>query len=225
MLKEHEKIRIVLADDHEVVRAGLRRLLSIDRNIEIIDEAENGKRAVELVLKHQPDIALLDIMMPVMTGIEATREIKASSCLSYVVMLTAFEDSMHLEKAIAAGADGYLSKDVSAKDLVEALRLVSKGERAFSKSIIKIMQKKYVPEEENVSQAISITKREQEVLNLVADGKTSQQIADELFLSVRTVESHRYNLMQKLEISNTAGLVRYAVMNPGVRESKKEEDN
>ncbi len=220
MLKEHDKIRIVLADDHEVVRAGLRRLLAIDRNIEIIDEAENGKRAVELVQKHQPDIALLDIMMPIMTGIEATKEIKASS-LTYVVMLTAFEDSMHLEKAIAAGADGYLSKDVSAKDLVDALRLVSKGERAFSKSIIKIMQKKYVPEEENVAQAISITKREQEVLNLVADGKTSQQIADELFLSVRTVESHRYNLMQKLEISNTAGLVRYAVMNPGIREANK----
>lgn len=213
MRREGDKIRIILADDHEVVRAGLRRLLSIESSIEIIDEAENGKRAVELVKQHNPDIALLDIMMPIMDGISATKEIKTFS-LSYVVMLTAFEDSMHLEKALAAGADGYLSKDVSAKDLVEALKLISKGERAFSKSIIKIMQKKYVPEEENVSQAITITKREQEVLNLVAMGKTSQQIADELFLSVRTVESHRYNLMQKLEISNTAGLVRYAVMNP-----------
>ena len=215
MRKEGDKIRIILADDHEVVRAGLRRLLSIDSSIEIIDEAENGRRAVELVKQYEPDIALLDIMMPVMDGIEATKEIKSFS-LSYVVMLTAFEDSMHLEKALAAGADGYLSKDVSAKDLVEALRLISKGERAFSKSIIKIMQKKYVPEEENVAQAIIITKREQEVLNLVAMGKTSQQIADELFVSVRTVESHRYNLMQKLEISNTAGLVRYAVMNPHI---------
>lgn len=213
MRKEGDKIRIILADDHEVVRAGLRRLLSIDNSIEIIDEAENGKRAVELVRQYNPDIALLDIMMPIMDGIEATKQIKTFS-LGYVVMLTAFEDSMHLEKALAAGADGYLSKDVSAKDLVEALKLVSKGERAFSKSIIKIMQKKYVPEEENVAQAISITKREQEVLNLVAMGRTSQQIADELFVSVRTVESHRYNLMQKLEISNTAGLVRYAVMNP-----------
>jgi DNA-binding NarL/FixJ family response regulator len=221
MRKEGDKIRIILADDHEVVRAGLRRLLSIESSIEIIDEAENGKRAVELVKQHNPDIALLDIMMPIMDGISATKEIKSFS-LSYVVMLTAFEDSMHLEKALAAGADGYLSKDVSAKDLVEALKLISKGERAFSKSIIKIMQKKYVPEEENVSQAITITKREQEVLNLVAMGKTSQQIADELFLSVRTVESHRYNLMQKLEISNTAGLVRYAVMNPQVsNESSK----
>lgn len=215
MQRDENNIRLIMADDHEVVRVGLRRLLSMDKCIEILDEAENGKKAIELVERHKPDVALLDIMMPIMTGIEAAREIKERfDC--YVVMLTAFEDSMHLEKALAAGADGYLSKDIGAKDLIEAIKQINNGERAFSKSIIKIMQKKYVPEEENVAQAVTITRREQEVLNLVATGKTSQQIADELFLSVRTVESHRYNIMQKLDINNTAGLVRYAVMNPDI---------
>ena len=215
MLNNDDKIRLIMADDHEVVRVGLRRLLSVDRSIEVLDEADNGLRAIELVDKFMPDIALLDIMMPKMDGIEATKEIKRRfDC--YVVMLTAFEDSMHLEKAIAAGADGYLSKDIGAKDLIDAIKLVANGERAFSKSIIKIMQKKYVPEEENIAAPVSITKREQEILNLVAMGRTSQQIADELFLSVRTVESHRYNIMQKLDINNTAGLVRYAVMNPEI---------
>jgi DNA-binding NarL/FixJ family response regulator len=114
---------------------------------------------------------------------------------------------------MAAGADGYLSKDVGAKELIESVKSVVHGERVFSKSIIKLMQKKYVPEEEQDTSPVSITKREQEILNLVALGKTSQEIADELFISTRTVESHRYNLMQKLDIKNTAGLVRYAVMN------------
>ncbi len=215
MQRDENNIRLVMADDHEVVRVGLRRLLSMDNSIEVVDEADNGRKAIDLVNKHKPDVVLLDIMMPSMTGIEATKEIKAVfDC--YVVMLTAFEDALHLEKALAAEADGYLSKDIGAKDLIEAIKQVNKGERVFSKSIIKIMQKKYIPEEENTSEPILISKREQEVLNLVAAGKTSQQIADTLFLSVRTVESHRYNIMQKLDISNTAQLVRYAVMNPEV---------
>lgn len=215
MQRDENNIKLIMCDDHEVVRVGLRRLLSMDKSIEILDEGDNGKKAIELVEKHSPDIALLDIMMPIMTGIEAAKEIKEKyNC--YVIMLTAFEDSMHLEQALAVGADGYLSKDIGAKDLIDAIKQVNKGERALSKSIIKIMQKKYVPDDENFAQAITITKREQEILNLVAIGKTSQQIANTLFLSVRTVESHRYNIMQKLDINNTAGLVRYAVMNPDI---------
>jgi DNA-binding NarL/FixJ family response regulator len=209
---EDNPIKIIMADDHEVVRAGLRRLLSVDKSIKVLDEAYNGKDAVDLVNYHKPDIALLDILMPQMNGIEATQKIKETTD-TYVLMLTAYEDSYHLEQALTAGADGYLAKDIGAKELISSIHSVMHGERAFSKSIIKIMQKKYVPEEEQDSAPVIITKREQEILNLVALGKTSQEIANELFISIRTVESHRYNIMQKLDIKNTAGLVRYSVMN------------
>lgn len=209
---EDNPIKIIMADDHEVVRVDLRRLLTIDKTIKVLDEAHNGKDAVDLVEYHKPDIALLDILMPQMNGIEATQKIKENSN-TYVIMLTAYEDSYHLEQALSAGADGYLAKDIGAKELISSIHSVMHGERAFSKSIIKIMQKKYVPEEEQNSEPVTITKREQEILNLVALGKTSQEIANELFISIRTVESHRYNIMQKLDIKNTAGLVRYSVMN------------
>lgn len=210
---EDKPIKIIMADDHEVVRAGLKRLLMIDKGIKILDEASNGKDAIELVKIHSPNIALLDIQMPMMTGIEATKEIKEKFSNTLVIMLTAYEDSYHLEQALSAGADGYLAKDIGAKELTESIRIIMNGDRAFSKSILKLMQRKLVPTEEQDPAPITISKREQEILNYVALGKTSQEIADELFLSIRTVESHRYNIMQKLDIKNAAGLVRYAVMN------------
>lgn len=216
LFSEESPLTIVLADDHEVVRAGLRRLLSVDKRIKILDEAKNGKDAVELIKYHNPNIGLLDILMPVKNGIEAVEELKSLHVESSLVMLTAFEDSKHLEKAIAAGADGYLTKDIGAKELINALMTVITGERVFSKSIIKIMQNKFSPNTDNENETVSITKREQEILNLVALGKTSPQISEKLHISVRTVESHRYNLMKKLGISNAAGLVRYAVMNSGM---------
>ena len=210
---EDKPIKIIMADDHEVVRAGLKRLLMIDKGIKILDEASNGKDAIELVKIHSPNIALLDIQMPMMTGIEATKEIKEKFSNTLVIMLTAYEDSYHLGQALSAGADGYLAKDIGAKELTESIRIIMNGDRAFSKSILKLMQRKLVPTEEQDPAPITISKREQEILNYVALGKTSQEIADELFLSIRTVESHRYNIMQKLDIKNAAGLVRYAVMN------------
>lgn len=210
---ENNPITIVMADDHEVVRAGIRRLLSIDRTLKILDEAINGQNLIDLVRYHKPDIALTDIMMPIKSGIEAAKEIKETIPETNVLMLTAYEDSYHLEQALSAGADGYLSKDVGAKELIESIHNIMNGERVFSKSIIKLMQKKFVPSSQLESTPISISKREQEILNLVSAGKTSQDIAEKLNLSVRTVESHRYNIMQKLGIKNAAGLVRYAVMN------------
>ena len=206
------EIKVVLADDHEVVRAGLRRVLSIDKSIKILDEASNGIAAIEMIKYHMPDIALLDILMPEMDGIEAAKIIKRTLPEVLVVMLTAFEDSLHLEQAMKAGADGYLSKDISAKDLIKALHDIYMGERVFSKSIVRLLQKQYVsagtPEEE----PITISKREQEILNFVALGKTSPEIADILNISTRTVQSHRSNVMQKLGIKNAGELVRYAVI-------------
>lgn len=210
IFNQDNPITIVIADDHEIVRAGIKRLLILEKSLKILDEAGNGKDAVEKVAYHQPHVALLDILMPHLNGIEAVPLIKKMSPETMVVMLTAFEDSMHLEKAIEAGADGYLSKDIASRDLIASIQKVVLGERVFSKSIVNLLQKKYNDQITNPT-PVSITKREQEVLNLVAVGKTSSEIADELNISVRTVESHRYNLMQKLECSNTAGLVRYAL--------------
>ncbi len=212
IFSEENPLRLVLADDHEVVRAGLRRILALDKTIKIMGEASNGAEAVELVKYHKPDVALLDILMPVKSGIEAIDDIKRDVPETLVLMLTAFEDSQHVELAVSAGADGYLTKDIDAKELIRSIHRVIQGERVFSKNIINLMQKKYIPEYENASESVIITKREQQVLDLVAIGKTSLQIAEALNISIRTVESHRYNLMQKLGVNNTAGLVRYAVL-------------
>jgi len=209
---EQEIASIVLADDHEIVRAGIKRLLSIDKGLKIIDEASNGADAVDLVKYHKPDVAMIDILMPKMNGIEAARIIKESMPEVLVIMLTAFEDYMHVEQALSAGANAYLSKDISAQELVYSIRSVIKGERALSRSIINILQRRFTPDKGDEESPVLITKREQETLNLVANGMTSPDIARELNISVRTVESHRYNLMRKLGVSNTAGLVRYAVL-------------
>ncbi len=211
--QENLNISIVLADDHEVVRAGLKRLLSIDKSITVLADAGNGEDAVSLIKYHKPNIALLDIMMPRKTGIQACEILKAENCESNIVILTAFEDSLHIEKALEAGADGYLSKDIGAKDLVEAMHNVMNGQRVFSKSIIRIMQNRYTPYVENEESVVLISPREQEILNLVAYGKTSQEICDELSISIRTVQAHRSNIMQKLGIKSASGLIRYAVMN------------
>ena len=213
MFSEQNPIKIVFADDHEVVRAGLRRLLSLDKSIRMMDEANNGRDALELVLYHKPDIALLDIMMPQMSGVEVTRELKSRKSETFVVILTAFEDGSHLEQALAAGADGYLTKDIPSKELISALHTVVTGERVFSKSIVLLAQNKFMTRGAQTEPHIKITKREQEILNLIATGKSSIDISEALFLSVRTVESHRYNIMQKLGIKNTAGLIRFAVLN------------
>lgn len=209
---ESNPVRVILADDHEIVRAGIRRLLSINRAIKILDEASNGLDLVDIVEYHRPDVVITDIMMPKMNGIEALKKIREKKIDCQVIMLTAYEDSFHLENALEAGADGYLSKDINAKELVEAIFEVIKGERVFSKSVVRLIQKKGSSSSELDSSPIIITKREQEILDLVAKGKTSQYIADKLFISVRTVESHRYNLMQKLDVSNVAELIRYSIM-------------
>lgn len=208
-----KKYTIVLADDHEVVRAGIRRLLNINKAFYIIDEASNGEDAVELVKYHKPNIALLDVLMPRLNGIEAAKQIKQVAPNTLIVMLTAFEDSNHLEKALEAGADGYLTKDISAKDLVSALLTVVEGERVFSKTIIHLLEKSYNHNATQDTSPITISGREQEVLNLLALGKTSPEIAEMLDISVRTVQSHRSNIIQKLGVKSASALIRYAVMN------------
>ena len=210
-MDDEKKIDVIIADDHQVVRAGIRRLLSVEKRIRIIDEASNGQDAVDIITHYKPDVALIDIFMPRLTGVETVKKIKELVPEVFAVILTAYEDAQHLEKALRAGADGYLTKDIGFRELIEAVINVTKGERVFSQSIIKILNNKYKPGASEDDQVI-ITKREQEILNLVADGHKNSEIAERLHISIRTVESHRYNLMQKLDIKNTAEMVRFAIM-------------
>jgi len=211
LFNEINPIRIVLADDHEIVRAGIKRLISMDKSIKVVAEAANGLEAVDLVKEFTPDLAILDIMMPQLTGIEAVSFIKNVSPSTFTVILTAFEDAKHLELALNSGADGYLTKDIGSRDLTNSIHKVVEGERVFSKSILLILQHNYVTKANMEDSPVSITRREQEILNLVSEGKTSHEIAEILGLSVRTIESHRYNLMQKLNLKSAAQLIKYAI--------------
>lgn len=206
------EIKVIIADDHEIVRAGIRRILSLEKRIKIVAEAENGKVALSLINQYQPDLVLLDINMPQLDGIELARMLKSNNPEIVVLMLTALEDYQNIERALAAGADGYLSKDVSPNFLIEAIYKSILGERVFSKSILRVLEAPRSFQSESDNSNVTLTKREQEILNYVATGKTSQEIAEILGISVRTVQNHRANIMQKLGIKTAAGLVRFAVI-------------
>ncbi len=206
-----KEIKIVLADDHEVVRAGLKRMLEIDKTLKVVGEANNGEDALSVIEYHKPEVAILDIMMPRMNGIEAALKTKEISPDTFVVMLTAFEDLLHIEQALDAGADGYLTKDVGARELIDSVKKVVKGDRVFTKSVLNLLEKRYASVSADDKESISITPREQEIINLVAQGLTSPEIAEKLNISVRTAQTHRFNVMKKLGVRNAVELTRYAL--------------
>jgi DNA-binding NarL/FixJ family response regulator len=213
LYNDENPIKIVVADDHEVVRVGITKLLSFSKLIQIVDEVTNGLELINSCKKFNPDIAFVDILMPKMSGIEAIPIAKKASPNTAFIMLTAFEDFQHIEKALLAGADGYLTKGVSAKILQEAVFNVMKGDRVFSKSILKLIRDRKMTYDETNDLNVSITKREQEILQLIAVGNTNQEISEKLNLSIRTVETHRHNLIKKFELKNAAQLVRFAIIN------------
>ncbi len=213
LYSESNPIRLAIVDDHEIFRFGVRKLLSSIRILEVVGEGCNGNDAIEIAEKFHPDVFFLDIFMPKMTGIDAIPEIRKVSPQSYIIMLTAFEDFLHLEKALTAGADGYLTKGISPQILQEAVIKVVEGERVFSKSIVKLLSERRMTYDETNDLNVSVTKREEEILKLIAQGLTNSEISDKLGLSIRTVESHRYNLIKKLNLRNASQLVKFAVMN------------
>lgn len=215
-------ITVLLAEDHAIVRQGLCALLKADGHFQMVGEARTGREAVALTLKLKPDVVLMDIAMPVLNGLEATRQILATNPAAKIVILSAHSDDEYIERMSAAGAAGFLEKQTSAEILTRAIREVAKGATFFSPSITKRMSDaKGAPTGRDgvrKPSRVHLTSRESEVLQLVAEGSANKQVAAELGISIKTVEKHRQQLMDKLNIHDTAGLTRYA-MAAGVIES------
>lgn len=210
-----KSIRVVIADDHELARIGLYRMLATDADIVVVGEASSGDQVLQIVEQHKPDVVLLDILMPRQSGLETAKQLRAAVPVGkpFIIMLTTFEDRYYLEQALAIGADGYLSKDVTRNELLEAVHAVMNGERVFSRTIMSLMRGAEPQRDESREQtSLTLTKREEEILRLVAQGLTSNEIAERLFISPRTVETHRAHLMKKLGAKNAASLVRYALL-------------
>lgn len=219
-----EKINVIVADDHDIVRFGICSVLNSVEDIEVIGEASDGDEAIALYMEKKPDVALIDITMPGKNGIETTTEIIKRDPDAKILILTMHINEEYLNQAIKAGSLGYLLKNCEKEELYNGVRSVARGKKVFSSSVSKLITESYfskikdnrpltVPSASASSQDVKLTKREREILGLIADGMTSQEIAANLFISPRTVETHRANLLQKLDIKNTAGLVRYAIEN------------
>lgn len=212
-------VSVVIAEDQEIVRRGLFLLLSQIEGIRVVGEAEDGKAAVRVVSKLQPDVVLMDAAMPELDGLEAAKIIKQKIPKVKIIVLTGYDDEVIIIKMLESGVDGYLPKVVSTEELVRAIHTVSEGGTYFSAVVRKVTGD--VPPESfrrrKPGQRLLLTKREEEILQLIAEGKTHHEIATLLHLSVRTVDTHRNNILKKLDIHNTAGLVLYAVRNGLVR--------
>jgi DNA-binding NarL/FixJ family response regulator len=209
-----KKIRILLADDHTVVRRGLRLLLEGQPEFSVVAEASDGKQAVDAAEVSRPDVVVLDVAMPNLNGIEAAQRILASNPAVAIVVLSMHSDEGYVLRALKAGAKGYLLKDAAEGDLIEAIKTVTRGKTFFSSEITKMLAEDYVREIRARGSEDSyelLTPREREILQLLAEGKSNKDIAGMLNLSLYTVETHRRNLQDKLNIHSFAELILYAV--------------
>jgi two-component system response regulator NreC len=206
-------IRIALADDHNVVRQGLRALLEGVKDFKVVAEARDGKEMVETVVREKPDVAVIDLAMPSLNGVEATRRIVRDCPGVKVLVLSMYTGEEYVREALGAGASGYLVKDSAADDLVKAIRAIAAGEGFLSPAIAHLADKGNTPG----SALDRLTTREREVLQLIAEGNSNKEIAARLSLSVKTIEAHRTNLMAKLDIHDTASLTRFAIARGLVR--------
>ncbi len=208
------KIRILLADDHTILRAGLRMMLNAQPDFEVVGEAQDGRQAIQEAQKLQPDVILMDITMPDMNGIEATRQIKKLLPETKVLVLTMHEHDEYVFQALRAGASGYMLKEAADTDLISALRVIQNGQFYLSPTAQSVMVGDYLQRvrtgEEKDSYS-SLTEREREILKLVAEGYTNNQIAERLIISPKTVDTHRTHVMDKLNLHSRAELVKYAM--------------
>jgi two-component system, NarL family, response regulator NreC len=213
-------IRILLADDHTVVRKGLRLLLESQPEFQVVAEAANGREAVALAEEHRPDVAVMDIAMPLLNGSEAARQITAKLPATAVVILSMHSDEAYVLKALKAGARGYLVKDSADDDLIQAVKAVSQGKSFFSPAISKMLVEDHIREmqERKLEDSFDLlTTREREVLQLFAEGKNNKDVANLLNLSLYTIATHRANIFQKLNLHSSAELVLYAIRKGVIR--------
>ena len=217
------RLRVLLVDDHTVVRQGLRRILEAGADIQVVGEAGDGRTAAEMAERLRPHVVVMDVSLPELNGIEATRQIVKRSDGTKVLILSMHLDEVCVRESLKAGARGYLLKDSEDLDLVNAVKMLAQGRSFFSPAISKMLLEGYVGEgpgpqaEDNLG---LLTDREREVLQLIADGFSNKQMASELGISIKTVEKHRQQLMQKLDIHDVAGLTRYAIAKGIIENSK-----
>ena len=203
-------MRVLIADDHGIVRGGLRLLLERQADLEVVAEASDGVEALEQTLAHRPDVAVLDVAMPRMTGLQATREIKAHTPETHVLILSMHDDERYLFEALKAGASGYVLKRGADRDLVAAVRAVARGEPFLTNAAQRSLVRRWM-EDENAAPDEPLSPRELEVVKLIAEAYTNRQIAETLHLAEKTVESHRANVLRKLGMRDRVELVRYAI--------------
>ena len=208
-----KKSRILIADDHSLIREGVKTLITRNKSITIVGEASNGFEAVEMYKKLNPDLVILDISMPQKNGMEAAEEILAEDEKANIIMLSMFDDEDYISKCIELGVKGYVIKNESGNELEYSIQSVLTGKTYFSQQAHEVIFRKYtqrISKKKETSTLVSVTKREIEIIKLIAEGLTSQEMADKLFISPRTVETHRSNLMKKMGVKNSIELVRKA---------------
>ncbi|HLF19208.1 MAG TPA: response regulator transcription factor [Bacteroidota bacterium] len=211
-----DKIRVLLADDHPLVRSGLIRLLEPHKDITVVGEAEDGEEAIQKAKQLKPDVVVIDLSMPKVSGVEAAKVLQKECPGARVLVLTMHENEEYVYQIFKSGAGGYILKNAGREEIATAIRAVAKGERFFSPRVSEIMVEGYLRKAEDREKRpapvdVPLTTREKEVLSLIAEGLNNQQIADKLFISPRTVDTHRTNIMQKLDIHDAGNLVRFAI--------------
>jgi DNA-binding NarL/FixJ family response regulator len=211
------RLQILIVDDHEVVRRGLRVLIEQHPEWEVCGEAKDGREAVEKARELKPDVVVMDIGMPELNGLEATRQILKAARRTEVLILTAHESEQLVREVLEAGAHGYVLKSAAGRDLVNAIEALSKREAFFTNSVAKIVLQSYgkkgSPEESSEKLPLLLSPREREITQLLAEGKSNNEIAEVLYISAKTVETHRAHIMEKLNLHSIAELVHYAIRN------------
>ncbi len=217
-----KRITVLLAEDHTIVREGFRKMLELEDDLEVVGEAQDGRSALAMVKKLRPEVVLMDIAMPLLNGLEATRQVLKALPATKVLILSAHSDDAYVKNATESGAVGFLLKQTSSHEVCRAIREVQKGKTFFSPSISRRLDQLNPPSSGRMGRltkkAVQLTSREMEVLQLIAEGKANKETAAELGIGMKTVEKHREHLMQKLGIHDTAGLTRYAI-SAGIIES------